>query len=233
VLLDPLAEEVGKHFDAFDLICHVAFDQPPLTRRERADNVKKRNYFSKYGEQAKVLETLLEKYADTGIEYRRHQDPHARSLQKHGHRQRTGIGVRRQARLYYRLHELEKATLRVTARFPTYPSPQSKAVYFMSISSTIKSIQDIMRKDVGVDGDAQRLSQLVWMLFLKIFDDRESEWELLQDNYKSPLPEKYRWRNWAADAEGMTGEALKQFLDNDMFPALNSWKQKVATSAPT
>jgi type I restriction enzyme R subunit len=69
VLLEPLAEEVGKHFDAFDLICHVAFDQPPLTRRERADNVKKRNYFARYGEQArKVLETLLEKYADTGIE---------------------------------------------------------------------------------------------------------------------------------------------------------------------
>lgn len=69
VLLEPLAEEVGKHFDAFDLICHVAFDQPPLTRRERADNVKKRNYFAKYGERArKVLETLLEKYADTGIE---------------------------------------------------------------------------------------------------------------------------------------------------------------------
>jgi len=90
----------------------------------------------------------------------------------------------------------------------------------MSISSTIKSIQDIMRKDVGVDGDAQRLSQLVWMLFLKIFDDRESEWELLQDNYVSPLPEQYRWRNWAANAEGMTGDALKQFLDVDMFPAL-------------
>jgi type I restriction-modification system DNA methylase subunit len=53
----------------------------------------------------------------------------------------------------------------------------------MSISSTIKSIQDIMRKDVGADGDAQRLSQLVWMLFLKIFDDRESEWELLDDDY--------------------------------------------------
>lgn len=69
VLLEPLADEVGKDFDAFDLICHVAFDQPPLTRRERADNVKKRNYFAKYGEQArKVLETLLEKYADTGIE---------------------------------------------------------------------------------------------------------------------------------------------------------------------
>lgn len=69
LLLDPLTEEVGKDFDAFDLICHVAFDQPPLTRRERANQVKKRNYFVKYGEQArKVLEILLEKYADTGIE---------------------------------------------------------------------------------------------------------------------------------------------------------------------
>lgn len=96
----------------------------------------------------------------------------------------------------------------------------------MSISSTIKSIQDIMRKDVGVDGDAQRLSQLVWMLFLKIFDDRECEWELLQDNYQSPLPEKYRWRNWAADAEGMTGEELKQFLDNDLFPGLQQLEVK-------
>jgi type I restriction enzyme M protein len=96
----------------------------------------------------------------------------------------------------------------------------------MSISSTIKSIQDIMRKDVGVDGDAQRLSQLVWMLFLKIFDEREREWELLQDDYRSPLPEKYRWRTWAADAEGMTGEELKTFVDNDLFPALQNLEAK-------
>lgn len=69
LLLEPLADEVGKDFDAFDLICHVAFDQPPLTRRERAEQVKKRNYFAKYSEQARqVLESLLEKYADTGIE---------------------------------------------------------------------------------------------------------------------------------------------------------------------
>ena len=69
VLLEPLADEVGKDFDAFDLICHVAFDQPPLTRRERADQVKKRDYFAKYGPQARlVLEALLEKYADTGVE---------------------------------------------------------------------------------------------------------------------------------------------------------------------
>ena len=68
VFLDELAEQVGKNFDAFDLVCHIAFDQPPLTRRERAERVKKRNVFSKYGEQARaVLEALLQKYADTGI----------------------------------------------------------------------------------------------------------------------------------------------------------------------
>lgn len=69
VLLDALAEEVGKDYDPFDLVCHIAFDQPPLTRKERAEQVKKRNYFAKYGEQArKVLEALLDKYADTGVE---------------------------------------------------------------------------------------------------------------------------------------------------------------------
>jgi len=90
----------------------------------------------------------------------------------------------------------------------------------MSISNTIKSIQDIMRKDAGVDGDAQRISQLVWLIFLKIFDDKELENELLQADYRSPIPEKYRWRNWAADTEGITGETLLDFANNDLFPAL-------------
>lgn len=90
----------------------------------------------------------------------------------------------------------------------------------MSISSTIKSIQDIMRKDAGVDGDAQRIGQLVWMLFLKIYDDREQEWELVNDDYRSPLPEEMRWRNWAADPEGITGDELKDFIDNKLFPKL-------------
>lgn len=68
VLLEELQEQIGKEFDPFDLVCHVAYDQPPLTRRERANNVKKRNYFAKYGEQAQaVLNALLEKYADTGV----------------------------------------------------------------------------------------------------------------------------------------------------------------------
>ncbi|WP_068858420.1 type I restriction-modification system subunit M [Perlucidibaca aquatica] len=92
----------------------------------------------------------------------------------------------------------------------------------MSVSGTIKSIQNIMWKDVGVDGDAQRIGQLVWMLFLKILDDREQEWEMLDDNYRSPIPETYRWRNWAANSEGMTGETLKGFIDNELFPTLQS-----------
>ena len=89
-----------------------------------------------------------------------------------------------------------------------------------NVSGIIKSIQDIMRKDVGVDGDAQRISQLVWMFFLKIFDDRESELELTEDEYKSPLPVHLRWRNWAANAEGITGDELSDFVNLQLFPTL-------------
>ena len=101
----------------------------------------------------------------------------------------------------------------------------------MSISTTIKSIQDIMRKDVGVDGDAQRIGQLVWMLFLKIYDDREQEWELFNDDYQSPIPEELRWRSWAADPEGITGEDLKSFVDNKLFPGLQNLSVDAGQSA--
>jgi type I restriction enzyme M protein len=87
----------------------------------------------------------------------------------------------------------------------------------MSISSAIKSIQDIMRKDAGVDGDAQRLGQLSWLLFLKIFDAQEEELEDEQDNYKSPIPKEYLWRNWAADNQGITGDELLEFVNNDLI----------------
>ncbi len=87
-------------------------------------------------------------------------------------------------------------------------------------SSTIKSIQDIMRKDAGVDGDAQRLGQLTWLFFLKIFDDREPEWEITVKKYRSPVPEELRWRNWAADTEGLTGDGLLEFINNRLFPSL-------------
>lgn len=77
-----------------------------------------------------------------------------------------------------------------------------------------------MRQDVGVDGDAQRIAQLVWMVFLKIFADKEAELELMEDNYESPIPEKLRWENWAADEEGMTGDELLDFVNNELFITL-------------
>lgn len=101
----------------------------------------------------------------------------------------------------------------------------------MSLATLIKAIQDIMRKDVGVDGDAQRISQICWLLFLKIFDDKEQEWELTQSSYRSPLQSRFRWSNWAKDPEGMTGEELIDFINNDLFPALKQLATKAGVSA--
>src|SRR5699024_12295131 len=96
----------------------------------------------------------------------------------------------------------------------------------MSLRNLIKRIQDIMRKDVGVDGDAQRISQMVWIIFLKIFDAKEDEWEFANSNYKTPLNDRLRWRNWAKDSEGMTGEDLLNFVNQDLFPSLKTLAEK-------
>jgi len=92
----------------------------------------------------------------------------------------------------------------------------------MSVRTLVKSIQDIMRQDTGVDGDGQRISQLCWMFFLKIIDDQDQELELLDRNYRSPIPKKYQWRTWAANPEGATGEELFAFINDELFPALKS-----------
>ena len=91
-----------------------------------------------------------------------------------------------------------------------------------NVSTLVKSIQNIMRKDAGTYGDAQRLEQLGWMFFLKIFDDREKELELLRDDYVSPLAPELRWCNWAADEEGITGDALLDFVNNTLLPRLKN-----------
>ena len=101
----------------------------------------------------------------------------------------------------------------------------------MAIGTLIKIIQDIMRKDVGVDGDAQRISQIVWLLFLKIFDDKEQEWELTVPNYKSPLQNRFRWSNWAKNSEGITGDELIDFVNNDLFPSLKKLANTAGVSA--
>ena len=90
----------------------------------------------------------------------------------------------------------------------------------MSVRTIVKSIQDIMRQDVGVDGDAQRISQLCWMFFLKIIDDQDRELEAIHDGYRSPIPPPLQWRSWAADPEGMTGYELNGFVNSSLFPSL-------------
>jgi type I restriction enzyme M protein len=89
-----------------------------------------------------------------------------------------------------------------------------------NLSSLIKSIRDIMREDRGLSGDGQRIEQLAWMLFLKIMDDKDQEQEMLHDDYVSPVPTEFQWRNWAANSEGITGDELQQFIDQRLFPAL-------------
>lgn len=95
-----------------------------------------------------------------------------------------------------------------------------------NISGIIKSIRDIMWQDTGLNGDAQRIEQLGWMFFLKIFSDKDQELELLNDNYKSPIPPEFHWKkekgNWAGDDEGITGDDLLTFVDQKLFPALRN-----------
>jgi type I restriction enzyme M protein len=101
----------------------------------------------------------------------------------------------------------------------------------MTITTNIKAIRDIMRKDTGVDGDAQRISQMVWMLFMKIFADKEEEWDLTIENYESPIPDKLKWQNWASDDEGLTGDQLMDFINNELFPALKDLDVTISPQA--
>lgn len=97
----------------------------------------------------------------------------------------------------------------------------------MSLSTIVKRLQNIMRNDTGINGDAQRIEQIVWLLFLKIYDTKEADWEFMATDapYRSVIPERLRWRNWAvdrADGQAMTGDALLQFVNNDLFPTLKN-----------
>lgn len=95
----------------------------------------------------------------------------------------------------------------------------------MSLGNFVKTIQNIMRGDSGINGDAQRIEQLIWILFLKIYDAKEDDWELFDDDYKSILPEKLRWRNWAVDDKSgtaLTGDNLLHFVNDELFPTLKN-----------
>ncbi|MFA6417082.1 MAG: N-6 DNA methylase [Patescibacteria group bacterium] len=92
----------------------------------------------------------------------------------------------------------------------------------MFTPSTIKAIQDIMRQDIGLDGDATRLSQMVWLIYLKILDDEDKALEIRKDKFISTLPKKYQWSIWAGSMDGMTGDKLIEFVNNDLLPGLRN-----------
>ena len=101
-----------------------------------------------------------------------------------------------------------------------------------NLSNFVKRVRDIMRTDAGINGDAQRIEQIAWMLFLKVYDTKEGEWDILEENYRSIIPENCRWCNWAYDenGKGMTGDTLLEFVNNTLFPTLK--KLPVDTSTP-
>lgn len=103
----------------------------------------------------------------------------------------------------------------------------------MSIYNLIKRLQNIMRQDAGVDGDAQRIGQIVWMLFLKVYDAKEEFWEFHDDEYESIIPEELRWRNWAVDnkdGNALTGDDLLEFINEKLFPTLKNLEVNEFTS---
>lgn len=91
-----------------------------------------------------------------------------------------------------------------------------------NLKGTLDSIRKIMWQDTGLNGDAQRVEQLGWMLFLKIFSDKDKELEVLNDSYVSPIPAELHWNAWAADDEGITGDELVEFVDRKLFPTLRN-----------
>ena len=93
----------------------------------------------------------------------------------------------------------------------------------MSLTNFVKRVRDIMRNDAGINGDAQRIEQMAWMLFLKVYDEKENDWDMDEDNYLSIIPEPCRWRNWAVDdrsGKAITGDTLLNFVNNTLFPVL-------------
>ena len=95
----------------------------------------------------------------------------------------------------------------------------------MSLTNFVKRLQDIMRNDAGINGDAQRIEQMVWILFLKVYDAKEETWEFYDDNYRSIIPDELRWHNWATDHKdgaALTGDDLLNFVNNKLFPTLKS-----------
>ena len=102
----------------------------------------------------------------------------------------------------------------------------------INLSGFVKKLRDIMRNDSGINGDAQRIEQIAWMLFLKVYDSKEEDWEINDANYESIIPDKYRWANWAHDdksGNALTGDDLLNFVNNKLFPKLKNLEVDINT----
>ena len=185
-----------------------------MTRRERAENVKKRDVFNKYGEQARaVLDALLAKYADQGVFNL--DDVSVLRIPP-----LTALGTPVQL-----INAFGGKDKFVAAR----PRPASRALPGDRVarvrpapSSNPFRISCVRTPAWTVTPNAS--ARLCWMFFLKIIDDQDQELELMQSGYKSPIPKRFQWRDWAADPEGVTGDALLAFINNDLFPALKKFR---------
>lgn len=103
-----------------------------------------------------------------------------------------------------------------------------------NLSGFVKKLRDIMRNDAGINGDAQRIEQIAWMLFLKVYDAKEQDWAFSDNEYQSIIPEECRWQNWAHDdksGNALTGDRLLDFVNNTLFPALKSLPVTASTLA--
>lgn len=101
-----------------------------------------------------------------------------------------------------------------------------------SLGNFVKRLRDIMRNDAGINGDAQRIEQIAWLLFLKVYDAKEEDWEFDDEEYESIIPEECRWRNWAKDDKkgtAITGDELLDFVNNTLFPSLKGLEVTKAT----
>ena len=224
-----LAEATGQpEADPFDLLCHVAFNAPLRTRRERADRLRRdqKDFFDRYGPEAKaILEELLENMPSMApaqfalpdvlkvppISDHGNVIEIADLLRRPGPAPRSG---RSSCKLCSMPHkEMHNLWL------DTYQNRLSPFTTAQSLASLIKSARDIMRKDKGLNGDLDRLPMLTWIMFLKFLDDMEQEREMeaamAGKRFRPAIEPPYRWRDWAAKEDGITGDELIAFINQD------------------
>ena len=222
ISFEDLAEAAKQpDADPFDLLCHLAFNAPLRTRRERAQQLRetRADFFDRYGPEARqILEELLEKYAVHGdAQFVLPDVLKVPPLSAHG---QVGDIIA----LFGGADQLRACRDRIAdsismPRKSKDHCRQLAPTTAQSLGSLLKSARDIMRKDKGLNGDLDRLPLLTWIMFLKFLDDlelqREEEAKLAGKKFRPAIEPPYRWRDWAANPQGVTGDELLAFINQD------------------